>query len=117
MQGSQRSVIVQGGKLYALIAEMYRISHELVANVLPVFQDRLATSDDKERLKLTTALGEMFAVQSDQPLHETFPELWTAWLGRFGDRRTEVRLACVTAAVGILCFQSDLRGQLSGERS
>jgi hypothetical protein len=111
--GGGRSSIVQSGKTYALIAELYAIAPELVVNVLPQIEARLENDDDKDRLKLTRALGQMFA---DGPLADEHPTLWRAWLARFGDRKVDVRQACVQEAMNILLHRGELRAQVSGNQ-
>uniref|UniRef100_A0A914XK15 Uncharacterized protein n=2 Tax=Plectus sambesii TaxID=2011161 RepID=A0A914XK15_9BILA len=106
------SELVGQNKMYDLIYELYEIVPDMLYSVLPQLEYKFHTENDKERLLVVDLVGRLFHAPKST-VAEDNPTLWNGYLGRFNDRKFEIRLRCVEHAQFLLVNQPALRGQVS----
>ncbi len=94
-------------KLCLIIYELSSIRYNLLELVMPQLEYKLKSSEQKERREYTKLLSKMFS-EKDSKLAKQLPQLWDAYLDRFGDANEDIREICVRHICDFLLQQSSL---------
>ena len=73
---------------------------------MPQLEYKLKSSELKERREYTKLLSKMFS-EKESKLSKQLPQLWEAFLDRFGDANEDIRRICVQHICDFLVQQAD----------
>ena len=78
------------GKVHELIFELNKVEPRTLSGVLPLLEGELRVDSDELRTLSVQLLSRMFAARGSE-LHAQYPQLFAAFLARFGDKLPGVR--------------------------
>ncbi|VDL85696.1 unnamed protein product [Schistocephalus solidus] len=83
-----------GEHTYILIYALHTLQESLVTPILPCVGLKLKSLIPRERKRAFRLLTRIFS-EPNSTLHQTDPELWTAFLSRFNDIDVQIRSFCI----------------------
>ena len=89
-EGGAREDSELRGKVHELIFELNKVEPRVLAGVLPLLEGELRVDSDELRTLAVQLLSRMFAARGSE-LHTEYPQLFAAFLGRFGDKLAGIR--------------------------
>ena len=95
-----------------LIYELNHICPSIVHGILPHIEFKLKSNEERERCEYTKLLARLFSDKNSE-LAAKYSEIWKAFLGRFRDISSTVRMRCVQYSMHFLVNHSDLRKDIT----
>ncbi|XP_065203683.1 sister chromatid cohesion protein PDS5 homolog B [Planococcus citri] len=106
--GKEETHLSITNKMYDLIYELNKICPSVLLAVLPQLECKIKSTQESERLSVIKLLAKMFS-EKNSNVAKNNPQLWRAFLGRFNDISSVIRVKCVQHTMHFLLNHPNLR--------